>query len=146
MNVVEFQPDHLPLLLAQGGEAYAGSRELLAQPGYGDILKASGPAWTGFDGGVIVGCGGFHVEHPQLSTAWTLLNPLTSGRRMVLVDRVTRRMLAACPARRIQAYTDPCFTAGSRWLELLGFQPEGLLRCFTPAGNDMRVYARVQHG
>jgi hypothetical protein len=143
MNVVEFRPEHLPLLIAAGGEAYAGVRELMAVPGYGATLAASGPAWSGFDGDLIVGCGGIATEHPGCGTAWTLLNPMASGRRMLAVDRVARRVLASCPTRRIQAHADLSFSPAMRWLKLLGFEFEGVLRAYSPDGRDMALFSRV---
>lgn len=144
MKVVEFSPDDLQEII-ESGEAFAGGRALLSQPGYGQLLKDSGPAWSAFDVyGNLVGCGGTAIEHQGCATAWTLLNPQLSGRRMLQLTRVARAVLASCQTRRIQAHADPAFPPARRWLELLGFQYEGVLRCFSPDGRDMAVYALVK--
>jgi RimJ/RimL family protein N-acetyltransferase len=143
MNVVEFRPEHLRLLLDAGGAAYAGVREVMAVPGYGETLAAAGKSWSGFDGGQIVGCGGLATEHPACVTAWTLLNPELSGRRMLAIDRIARRVLASCPTRRVQAHADLSFKPALRWLDKLGFEYEGTLRAYSPCGRDMALFSRV---
>jgi hypothetical protein len=145
MKIVDFEPDDLVELLECGGEAFAAGRSLLIQPGYGQVLKEAGPAWSGFDVyGNLVGCGGVAVEHPGCSTAWTLFNPHLSGPRMFQLTRVAKRVLASCPTRRVQAHADPSFAPAGRWLALLGFQYEGRLRCYSPDGRDMDLFALVK--
>ena len=145
MIVVPFEPDDLGELLETGGEAFAGS--LLRQPGYGDMLKASGPAWTALDDAErIVGCGGLALEHPGCSIAWTLLHPELSGPHMLALHRNARKALEAATTRRVQADCDPAFAPARRWLELLGFQYEGIRRAYAPDGRDMALYARVTGG
>lgn len=146
MKIVDFSPEDLDEILTAGGDAFAGGRTLLSQPGYGQLLKDSGPAWSGFDVyGNLIGCGGIAVEHPGCSTAWTLLNPNLSGKRMVTLTRWARTVIANCPTRRVQAHADPSFAPARRWLELLGFQYEGLLRSFSPDGRDMAVFSIVRN-
>ena len=145
MKVVDFEADDLAELLETGGDAFAGGRALLLQPGYGQLLKDSGPAWSFFDVyGNLVGCGGTAIEHPGCATAWSLLNPELSSRRMVQFTRFARWMLANCPTRRVQAHADPTFAPAGRWLAMLGFQYEGLLRCFSPDGRDMALFSLVK--
>lgn len=144
MTLRAFEAADLAALLAQGGQAFAGSRAVLEQPGYGELLRESGQAWTLQQGDRILGVGGISREHAQLGTAWTLLNPIESGRHMVIIDRVARRLLQACPLRRVQATCDPEFEAARRWLgDMLGFKFEGRLAKYTPDGRDQLLFARV---
>lgn len=147
LAIAPFDPQDLGELLATGGEMFAGARSLLAQPGYGHMLKASGPCWSAFDYlGRIVGCGGLAIEHPGCSVAWTLLHPELSGRNMLGLHRHAVRMLAECPARRVQADCDPTFEPARRWLALLGFQQEGVRRAYSPDGRDMALFSKVTSG
>lgn len=147
ITVIPFEPDDLDDLLETGGEMFAGARSLLGQPGYGDMLKASGPAWSALDvDQSIIGCGGLALEHPGCSVAWTLLHPERSGAHMLALHRQARKALAAAPTRRVQADCDPEFPPARRWLELLGFQYEGIRRAYAPDGRDMALYARVTGG
>jgi hypothetical protein len=45
--------------------------------------------------------------------------------------------------RRIEATVDVGFTEGERWMTLLGFEYEGLMRAYRPDGQDMLMFARV---
>jgi RimJ/RimL family protein N-acetyltransferase len=145
MRVVPFEAEDLAELLEGGGATFSGARQLMREPGYAETLKAAGPAWSAFDVyGRLIGCGGLSMEHPACATAWTLLDPEVSGRWMLHLTRAVLRVIAECPARRIQAHADPKFAPAARWLQLLGFQQEGILRCFTPDGRDMAVFSRVR--
>lgn len=144
IRVLPFKAPDLADILEGGGEFFCASA-LLHTPGYGEILEASGKAWSAFDEEErIVGCAGLAQDHPQCVTGWTLLSPQLSGQHMLAITRECRRQFAACEARRIQAHVDPNFAPAVRWVELLGFQYEGLLRRFSPDGRDMAMYSRVR--
>ena len=140
MNVVKFEPAHIELLERAGGRAVFGDWPF--QPGHAELC-AEHAAWTCFDGSRILGCGGISFDHEGCGTAWTLMLPLT-GRKMVAITRLTRRVIEACPLRRIQAHASTTFKPAARWLEMLGFQYEGTMRKFTPSGLDVLLYARVR--
>lgn len=46
--------------------------------------------------------------------------------------------------RRIEAWTLNRFREGHRWLNMLGFEPEAVLRSYTPQGDDVMMYARIR--
>lgn len=141
MNVASFRAADLKLVRAAAGNVWFG--DTLDQPGYGEFLERAGPAWTAFDDVGVIGCGGIMYEHQTLGTAWTLLTP-RSGSFMTPLHRYARRALTQCPLVRVQAHVDPGFAPAVRWIEMLGFVREGLLRKFTPQGRDMLLFARVR--
>jgi RimJ/RimL family protein N-acetyltransferase len=62
---------------------------------------------------------------------------------MVVLDRAVRRLLSLRSFRRIEASTEADFKQGCRWLEMLDFQSEGLMRKYGPDGADHIRYARI---
>lgn len=140
MNVLEFHPDHLKRIEAAGGRKIFGDGPFTVEHAE---LCAEHPAWSLFADGRIIGCGGIFREHETCGTAWTMLLPDT-GKHMRWVTRETRRVLDDSFLTRIQAHASPKFRPAARWLALLGFKYEGLLRKYTPTGADMWLFARVR--
>lgn len=144
IRVVNFEAQDLEDVLRGGGDFFCGS-SLLKTPHYGEILKAAGPAWSAFDiNEQIVGCGGLSEDHPGCVTGWTLLDPVRSGPHMLALTREARKQFAACKVHRIQAHVDPNFPPAVRWIKLLDFQYEGLMRKWSPDGRDMALWAMVK--
>lgn len=141
MNVVEFNAQHIDLLLQQGGREWFGEAPF-SDPEYAIAIEAAGNGWSLIDGGHLIGCGGIAKEHDSCGTAWTLLTPL-SGPYMTRIHRFAMKTLARCPLVRVQAHVSPTFEPAQHWIEMLGFQLEGRLRKFTQRGRDMLLYARV---
>jgi hypothetical protein len=67
-----------------------------------------------------------------------------AGRFMVVITRGARHFLDSLDFPRIET---PIFTdtpLSIRWIELLGFLREGLMRAYTPDGRDACLYARIR--
>jgi hypothetical protein len=141
MIVAPFHPGHLSELRTQSRQKE--DMGLFAQPEYGPAL-AEGQAFTVFDAeGVIRACMGVHDLWPGRGLCWALLAP--DLRRLMLPISVrARAFFDACGYRRLEAYVDPGFAEAIRWVELLGFEREGLQKQFTPDGADMYLYARIR--
>lgn len=140
MNVVKFEPRHIALVEAAGGRKLFGP--LPFAPGAAELC-AEHPAWSIFDNGQILACGGIHLDHEQCGTVWSLLLPAT-GKRMRYVHRIATYALNTSALRRLQAHASPTFAPALRWLEMLGFDYEGRMRKFTPNGSDMLLFARIR--
>lgn len=140
MNVVSFKAEHLKMIEDAGGRTLFGPFPF--QEGYAQMC-ADSAAWSIFDGAQILGIGGVSQDHAAAGTAWSMLLPVTRG-RMVGITRVARAILNACPLARVQAHAVVGFDLAHKWLDLLGFQREGLLRKFAPDGGDVLIFARVR--
>jgi hypothetical protein len=90
------------------------------------VLGSCGIAMTGYTGAVLWGFVGTDC-----------------GKRMLQVHRAVKRFVDAVQVRRIEATVLAGFKPGCRWMDLLGFEREGLMRCYGPDGADYYRYAKV---
>lgn len=140
MIIVPYRPDHLAALRLQPLQAFMGA--FIDCPGYPEHLAQAGPAYTGLVGGAVVICAGVSLELPTRGTAWALLSE-QACRHLIGCTRAVETFLRDAQIRRVQTYVDTAFAAGHRWARLLGFEREGTLRAWGPAGEDYDLYARV---
>jgi hypothetical protein len=106
-------------------------------------LSNAGLAWTAEDDGEILGIGGLIVQWENRATAWALVSA-GAGKRFVRIHAAVERFLDVAPFRRIEASVDVGFIEGMRWMEMLGFEYEGLMVAYRPDGADMLLYARIK--
>lgn len=140
MNVIPFQPWHIREMRIQDKQALIIS---LLPDDFFDVARNLGPALSAEVDGRIVACAGIGViKEYNSGTLWACLAQ-HSGRHFVRLDRCARRLLEIPRLRRIEATTEADFAQGRRWLELLGFQSEGIMRKYGPDGADHVRYARV---
>lgn len=109
---------------------------------YLTALVASGPALTAESGGAILACAGIARTAFRGGYLWAFVAQ-DAGRHMVKLDRCMRRFLDAVKITRIEATVEAGFSPGCRWLEILGFEYEGLMKKYGPSGDDHLRYARV---
>ena len=126
----------IELNLGQKGEA-APTPDNLYQ------LQRAGPSWHVRKDGKLMAMGGYTVIWPGRVAVWGYLG-VDSGPSMAAMTRKVRRTLddLALEFPRIEAYASRNYGAASRWLVLLGFRREGLLRKFAD-GRDYFMYART---
>lgn len=87
-------------------------------------FQPSGPAWTGVENGVIMGCWGC-VD----GRVWVLLSKAIRSRPFLLHRAVKRCLEAgehAYPA--LEANVQVGFASARRWIERLGFESTGEIR------------------
>jgi hypothetical protein len=106
-----------------------------------EFLAAQG-AWSGLVDGRAIVCGGIIINGHGIGQLWSFLSVHASV-HMLPITRFGVRLLTLQSARRIEATTRCNFAAGCRWLSLLGFEVEGVMRKFDPDGSDHYLYARV---
>ena len=131
MNLIPFDPIHLQ-----------GFRPHARQAG-ADLSGAwfDGVGVTLMDGDRVIAAGGLLPIWSGRVLAWALIS---EGANMVAVSRAAREFLAGFPElQRIEATVDLTFPEAIRWIELLGFQREGIMRKCGPNGEDFAMYARV---
>jgi hypothetical protein len=114
--------EHLDILLPNGG--------LLGTMNRGELLKSylHGPAFTGWYEGTIVVIAGITILWPGHGEAWALFSKNFKDHKYFIHRESLRhiRWLAAKHnLRRIQASSLQENEAANRWLEHLGFKPEG---------------------
>lgn len=139
MYTAHFSPQHLSMMdyqSMQSGDNDFGMEEA-------NVLAQAGPAITGFaDDGSVLGCAGLWLRHGGVAECWTVLSRTCVGSTMVPVTRAVRRFLNDRDEHRIQALVLSGWSAGRRWVEMLGFQYEGTLLRYTPTAKDCDMYSR----
>ena len=95
---------------------------------------------------VPVACGGIDLMWDHVGEAWMLLSPYVNLYR-VAVTRAVRNRLAYLTSRmelnRVQAVIRVTDKPSIRYIEMLGFEKEGILRQYGTDGTDYYMYGRV---
>jgi hypothetical protein len=106
-------------------------------------LQQAGTAWHVRRNGKLVALGGHTPVWAGRTVVWGYLGA-DCGPSMAAMTRKVRQELDALALEfpRIEAYASRNYGAASRWLVLLGFRREGLMRKFAD-GRDYFMYART---
>jgi len=111
-------------------------------------LVAANPSFTGFWDEEIIGCAGVTPVWHGRAIAWALISIHAGPARMLAIHRDVGEFLDDVQRRpefrRIEATCAREFTAARRWVIMLGFQHEGLMRRYDAQGVDHDLYARVR--
>jgi len=96
------------------------------KPGAGAGLREAGPAVTLLnDAGTPIAAVGIILLGPGCGAAWGYITPEARSRSLRLV-RMVRRLLAFAMKRyglhHVESLIHPSFTAGPRWMKVLGFK------------------------
>ena len=107
------------------------------------LLQQAGPSWHARRDGKLVAMGGHTPVWEGRTVLWGYLG-VDSGPSMPAMSQKVRRELDALALEfpRIEAYASRNYGAASRWLTLLGFRKEGLMRKFAE-GRDYFLFART---
>jgi RimJ/RimL family protein N-acetyltransferase len=141
-EIVPFEVRHLDTIMLQPAQQQFFS---YFDPSYAEALKVSGPCFTAINNGRVLGCAGLVKQWENRAIAWALLSG-NVGKDFIKVHRAVARFLDLCEFRRVEAFVDVNFVQGHRWIEMLGFSPEGYMRQFNPDGGDAMMYARLKNG
>lgn len=106
-------------------------------------LAASGPTWNVRLNGRIVAVGGYTELWPGRAALWAYLGG-DCGPALPAMTRAVRQQVAAMQVEfpRIEVYAERNHKAGRRWLEILGFRKEGVMRRFAHNA-DYIMYSKV---
>lgn len=106
----------------------------------------AGPAYTVLMDGRIVCCGGVSVIWQGFGEAWTRVDVRAKEhpRTVLKIHRMALdRIIAAHRFHRVQALALASWRTSWRFLEILGFDREGVLSKMGPNGEDFYLYAKV---
>ena len=106
-------------------------------------LVPHGFAWTGEVDGEIIVVGGLEPVWNDRAIAFAFMFA-NAGPHFLTIHRAVKSFLDQAPFRRIEATIDVGFKAGARWMKMLGFELEGLMKAYRPDGADMLLYAKVK--
>lgn len=104
------------------------------------------PSISGYRDDRLIFCGGVIPQWEGRAIAWALLSKSVDRYDMIWIHRQVHWVLQTQVENgyhRIEAHVHEPFTAAHRWVGMLGFVSEGLMRRYDPQGRDMRLYARI---
>jgi len=141
IEIEVFKPYHVELMRAQGVQGTQLHEVSHVPDAYASLGHVR--ALTAREGERILMCGGVVPFLPNVGLLWALLAE-DSGRHMLWLHRATQRFLEMQTTRRLEASVEKGFSQGCRWLKLMGFQREGVMRAYGLNGEDHIRYARVR--
>ena len=141
IEIVEFEAKHCQDLLLQDAQSLA--QPLLVEPDYVNALVDGGPHFSAMVNGMLVGCAGVWMIEPHRGIAWALI-ARDIGIDIVHMHKAVKRFLDESGVPRIETSVNYDFTQGHKWMGMLGFKAEGVMRKYYPDGSDAILYARVQ--
>ena len=102
-------------------------------------------AFTGLVNNKPIGCVGIRI-FAKIGYVWAFLDSSASD-HAVFIHRTTlkfmRNIIKVFGLQRLQAFILPGFSLGQLWVERLGFNYEGTVRCLGPNKEDYKLYSLV---
>jgi hypothetical protein len=136
VDIIPARPEMATLIDVQPEQRSQATVENLA------ALLDAGPGFAVVHGAKILAIGGTHELWRDRQVAWALLSRQI-GVAMLPIHRSVERWFDATAGQRVEAYVDPTHVAAGRWVKMLGFEKEGMMRRFH-SGRDYDLYARVK--
>jgi hypothetical protein len=101
-------------------------------------------AWSLFDNSLLA-CGGFLAMWPGVYEAWLFVDTHNTfvSYKVCLIKKF-RNEIAKLNFHRLQATVDEHVYNHHKFMKLLGFSAEGLLRQYGPEKNDYIMYSQVK--
>lgn len=106
------------------------------------LALSTGYGLAGFHNGKLLGFAGIAKTWQGRGLVWALLSR-DIGRVMTPVHRAVAGAIKDSSYDRLEAHVDMAHVEGHRWVTLLGFQREGVMRRFHE-GRDYALYARLR--
>jgi|DEB0MinimDraft_10_1074344.scaffolds.fasta_scaffold44322_3 hypothetical protein len=93
----------------------------------------------------IIACMGLLNLSPWRGEVWSVMGKY-SGDHMVCITREAKNMIEEAQehgVHRLESIVDMDFKEGHKWMTLLGFTPDGILRCYNQNKSDVLMYSKV---
>ena len=134
--------EHLTTLTLQPEQQYF--EELISSPEDYIKMVSDGDAYAIMEGEETMCAFGIIELWPNRSMIWALMSA-NCGPHMTGMVRIGRRLVKNSGSKRVEAHVACDFTAGHRFMKLLGFEIEAeRMRSYEPDGRDCTLYARIQ--
>lgn len=135
--VVFFKADHLKYLLKKFPD------DVLTF-GHADLLEQKqAHSFTVMHKNRVLACGGVVKYTNARGEAWAKIDQ-TAREHFLKIHNAARRIIATSGFNRVEATTGANFANGCRWLKLLGFEFEGVMKKYNLDGSDMALFARIK--
>lgn len=143
-SVRQFNFADLKALMPQEAQAKEYNAITSVQDNPGIVTSES---FTFMKGNEIVGCAGLYPIWQGRAYLWAFISKnatasdLLGGTKFAL--KWLDRMFMSSSFNRIETAVLADFDAGHRWVTMLGFEKEGLMKKYDPNGLDYVLYART---
>ena len=141
VKIVPLEPRHLLEIRVQ--DAQRNCDVALRNETNAQELARAGPAFTALESEIPIACAGLAHCGSGRYLAWSVISP-RGLERFGGIHRGVRRFLEIADYRRIEAVVDVEHEKAIRWIEVLGFEREGVMRKYTENGRDVYLYARLK--
>lgn len=101
-----------------------------------------GDSWAMEKDGIVLAIGGFVPIWEGRYYSWLLISKDIKKLDFIPLFRYAISTLKG--KRRIETTMDMEFKEALRWIEMLGYKKEGILKSYTPDGKDEYLYARIE--
>lgn len=139
IELIPARPEMAFTMTPQRGQIATG--QILTRDALADAIR-SGYALACVDGARILSIGGIAEQWPDRGVLWGLVAE-GIGATMTPIHRVVRRALETTTLKRVEAHIALEHPEAVRWIEMLGFTREGVMRSFWQ-GHDYALYSRVR--
>jgi hypothetical protein len=139
IDVIPARPEMADAIEVQEAQLLSGlpvNRDSL-----GSFIR-SGPAFACVDGGVLAVLGIIPVWEDR-SLAWGVLSARIGANMLPIHRAVLRGLDTLFVVRRVEAYVAADHPEGFRWMKLLGFECEGMMRRFHN-NKDFALFSRIK--
>lgn len=102
-------------------------------------------AWTGIEGGQVMGCGGFNRFWNGVYEAWVIAkSPEIFQRYKIGAVRFIKKRIKELPAHRIQATIAADSILDNKFVQHLGFRFDTILDWYGPGKENYYLYSLVK--
>jgi len=123
--------------------------QVIQKPGsqIGEVLEATGMSWSAIAGDTLVACAGIVPVWQGRAAAWALFGEIPRGCWTAITRKVKHEIADAHSAGwwRIEATARSDFAPACRWLEMLGFEIEGLAKAYDLSRRDHILFGHVAY-
>ncbi|MCI0440045.1 MAG: hypothetical protein L0177_13090 [Chloroflexi bacterium] len=117
---------------------------------YEHVFAPQAEVYSGFVDDVLIGAAGFLFHAPRQAYCWAAFLPWRwpryPRRLLEAIGEKRDAVIAAHELWRLEARADCASVVGCRFLELLGFRCEGIMRAANEYGDDQFLYSLLTTG
>lgn len=137
MEIMAFKAEHLNEILLKDPQPGLN-------PAQAEYIERTQPySWTVKHEDKVLGCGGVVHRSETRGEAWAVIDRQARKHFMTLT-RIALSILGSSSLTRIEATASADRKENWHWLQLLGFEFEGIMKKYNPNGSDAALYARIK--
>jgi hypothetical protein len=141
VEVIPFRPEHAHrIMMVNGNSSPMKDREEIIE------VWMNNPSYTLLINDEVTMCSGIVLTKWRNGEAWTLTSPLFykyTKTCFKIIREYLDKIIEEHNLKRVQSLIESKFAWKDSWMDHLGFQKEGVLRCFGP-NDDYVIYSRVR--